>query len=257
MGGRSPLQSALQTSPAQPGEVWRSIAQVRTPNAIGAAATRPRPARNSGGVPARSGRMRRVSDLFPAFVPSAGLVAMLIKGTVACSPREVGRPPAAQAAKPVPADPYEDLAPLGRAIGDARVVALGEPLHATGNIDAYGAHLVAFLHDRLGFTEHRRCKRGSRSKRRCGSYRRRADPTPGRPRSEPFQSALREHRGLRGTTHRPHPCAGARWSAVSHGGRLKPRTYPPRPECDTASSERDRASSVSERPAESSSTPRR
>ena len=49
-------------------------------------------------------------------------------------------------------DPYADLAPLVREIGGARVVALGEPSHAEGNMFAAQARLVAFLHDRLGFT---------------------------------------------------------------------------------------------------------
>jgi len=49
-------------------------------------------------------------------------------------------------------DPYADLAPLGRAVGDARIVALGEPCHAEGNMFAEQARIVAFLHERLGFT---------------------------------------------------------------------------------------------------------
>ncbi|HEY1697465.1 MAG TPA: erythromycin esterase family protein [Polyangiaceae bacterium] len=51
-----------------------------------------------------------------------------------------------------PPDPYADLAPLARAIGDARVVALGEPCHGEGNMFEVQARLVAFLHERLGFT---------------------------------------------------------------------------------------------------------
>ncbi len=52
----------------------------------------------------------------------------------------------------VKTDPYADLAAIGSAVGDARVVALGEPLHAVGNIGAYNARVVAHLHERLGFT---------------------------------------------------------------------------------------------------------
>jgi erythromycin esterase-like protein len=49
-------------------------------------------------------------------------------------------------------DPYADFAPLAAEIGDARVVALGEPSHAEGNMFETQARLVAFLHERLGFT---------------------------------------------------------------------------------------------------------
>src|ERR1700735_3233158 len=50
------------------------------------------------------------------------------------------------------AAPDAALADLAAAIGDAPVVALGEPSHAEGNMFETQARLVAFLHDRLGFT---------------------------------------------------------------------------------------------------------
>lgn len=50
-----------------------------------------------------------------------------------------------------PPDPYADLAALGVAVHGADVVALGEPLHTVGNIDAYNARVVAYLHERFNF----------------------------------------------------------------------------------------------------------
>lgn len=46
---------------------------------------------------------------------------------------------------------YRDLEPLADAIGDARVVQLGEPSHGGGAAFAAKARLVKFLHQRLGF----------------------------------------------------------------------------------------------------------
>jgi erythromycin esterase-like protein len=73
-----------------------------------------------------------------------GAVAVVV--FVSCA-HHTAPPPAA-----VTPDPYADLAPLAREIGDARVVALGEPSHGEGNMFETQARLVAFLHERLGFS---------------------------------------------------------------------------------------------------------
>jgi erythromycin esterase len=46
---------------------------------------------------------------------------------------------------------FSDLAPLANAIGSARIVALGEPLHAAGASFRAKARLVRFLHQKMGF----------------------------------------------------------------------------------------------------------
>ncbi len=48
-------------------------------------------------------------------------------------------------------DDFRDLAPLARAIGQARVVQLGEPGHGAGTSFAAKVRLIKFLHQRLGF----------------------------------------------------------------------------------------------------------
>jgi erythromycin esterase len=46
---------------------------------------------------------------------------------------------------------FSDLAAFGRAIGDARVVFLGEPSHGTGNLFSAQARLAKYLHQHHGF----------------------------------------------------------------------------------------------------------
>jgi erythromycin esterase len=51
-----------------------------------------------------------------------------------------------------PADEdFADLAPLGRAVGDARVVFLGEASHGEGSTILGNTRIVEFLHQKLGF----------------------------------------------------------------------------------------------------------
>ena len=48
-------------------------------------------------------------------------------------------------------DDFRDLAPFAQAIGQARVVQLGEPGHGAGTCFAAKVRLIKFLHQRLGF----------------------------------------------------------------------------------------------------------
>lgn len=48
-------------------------------------------------------------------------------------------------------DDFSDLAPLGRAIGDARIVSLGEGRHGDGGAYLGKTRLVKYLHEKLGF----------------------------------------------------------------------------------------------------------
>jgi erythromycin esterase len=48
-------------------------------------------------------------------------------------------------------DDFSDLAPLGRAIGDARIVSLGEGRHGEGGASLGKTRLVKYLHEKLGF----------------------------------------------------------------------------------------------------------
>lgn len=50
------------------------------------------------------------------------------------------------------ADPMDDLEPLGQAIGDARIVALGEATHGTSEFNLAKARVIEYLMTRKGFT---------------------------------------------------------------------------------------------------------
>jgi erythromycin esterase-like protein len=90
------------------------------------------------------------------------VIALLCAAVWSCA--EVGRPGAPEATiaermaatalpiRPVPEDDPERFAPLARAIGDARVVMLGEPWHGDGGAIRLRAEIVRYLHRHLGFT---------------------------------------------------------------------------------------------------------
>ena len=84
-------------------------------------------------------------------LPNAGfLLALLLAclSVAACAADAPLHPVRAD----IPAqDDFADLAPLGDAIGDKRIVMLDELTHGEGNVYAYKARVVRYLHARKGF----------------------------------------------------------------------------------------------------------
>ncbi|HEU4549948.1 MAG TPA: hypothetical protein VFS01_09635, partial [Rhizomicrobium sp.] len=79
-----------------------------------------------------------------------------VAGPVQAAPREDLAAWLAAHAAPVRSldfadEDFSDLAPLGAAIGRARLVQLGEPSHGAGTCFAAKARIVRYLHQRHGF----------------------------------------------------------------------------------------------------------